>query len=82
MKDREEMMKQVQIADFELIEAKLYLDVYPHCEKALAFFYDTKEKSECARNEYEKKYGPLTAMSNTGNEWNWIDSPWPWECEG
>jgi len=82
MKDREEMMKKVQMADFELVEANLYLDVYPNCEKALAFFYETKEKSECARREYEKKYGPLTVTSNEGNEWNWIDSPWPWECEG
>ena len=82
MKEREEMMKKVQIADFEFVEANLYLDAYPHCEKALAFFYDAKERSECARKEYEKKYGPLTATSNMGNEWNWIDSPWPWECEG
>ncbi len=82
MKDREEMMKKVQMADFELIEAKLYLDVYPYCEKALAFFGEAKERSECARKDYEKKYGPLTAKSNEGNEWNWIDSPWPWECEG
>ena len=82
MKDREEMMKKVQMADFELVEANLYLDAYPQCEKALTFFYNAKEKSECARKEYENKYGPLTVMSNTGNEWNWIDSPWPWECEG
>ena len=82
MRDREEMMKKVQMADFELVEANLYLDVYPGCEKALAYFYDVREKSECARKDYEKKYGPLTVISNEGDAWKWIDSPWPWECEG
>ena len=43
---------------------------------------DFEEEIQEERKEYEEKYGPLTANANTGSEWNWIDSPWPWECEG
>ena len=82
MNTREKMLKRVQIADFELIEANLYLDAYPHCGKALDYFYTARDRALYIRKEYEEKYGPLTANANTGNEWNWIDSPWPWKCEG
>ena len=75
-------MKNVQIADFELIEANLYLDVYPNCKKGLEYFYKARERATYLRKEYEEKYGPLTANSNMGKKWDWIDSPWPWKCEG
>lgn len=81
MTDKKKMLKNVQISDFELVEANLYLDAYPHCTKALEYFYTARERADYCRKEYEKKYGPLTAASNTGNTWKWIDSPWPWECE-
>ncbi len=82
MREREKLLKKVQMADFELIEANLYLDVYPYCNKALDYFYKAREKAECARKEFEDKYGPLTANANRSDEWKWIKSPWPWECEG
>lgn len=82
MKDREKLLMQVQTADFELIDTNLYLDVYPYCNKALDYFYKTREKAEYLRREYEQKYGPLTANANRTDSWDWIESPWPWECEG
>jgi spore coat protein JB len=82
MTEREKLLKKVQIADFELVEANLYLDVYPYCNKGLGYFYATREKATRLRHEYEEKYGPLTANSTKGDSWNWIDSPWPWKCEG
>ena len=82
MKEREKLLKSVQMADFELIEANLYLDAYPYCKKALEYFYTARERANYLRKEYEEKYGPLTANANMGSEWNWIDSPWPWKCEG
>lgn len=82
MRDREKMLKKVQISDFEMIEANLYLDAYPYCNKALQYFYEAKERADYLRNEFEEKYGPLTASSNRCDGWEWINSPWPWECEG
>ena len=57
MKDREKMLKKVQIADFELIEANLYLDAYPYCQKALEYFYTAKDRADYLRKEYEEKFG-------------------------
>lgn len=82
MKDREMLMKKVQTADFELIEANLYLDAYPYCQKGLEYFYTARDRAAYLKKEYEEKYGPLTANANKGNEWNWTSSPWPWKCEG
>ena len=32
--------------------------------------------------EYEAKYGALTFYAGAnGDCWNWIQGPWPWECE-
>ena len=76
------MMKKVQTACFEVVEANLYLDAYPKCGKALEYYYTARDRAEYLTKEYEAKYGPLTAKSNTGNSWDWISSPWPWECEG
>lgn len=83
MNERECAMRKVQMYDFERIEANLYLDAYPYSEQALEYFLGAKNRSECAKREYEEKYGPLTAKSVDGNNgWDWINSPWPWECEG
>ena len=82
MTDREKLLKNVQMTDFELVEANLYLDVYPNCHKALEYFYATRQKANMYRKEYEEKYGPLTAAATNSAGWNWIDSPWPWTCEG
>ena len=82
MTEREKCMRKLQIADFELTEANLYLDVYPNCKKGLEYFYTARDKAAYLRQEYESKYGPLTAAANKGDSWSWIDSPWPWKCEG
>ncbi len=82
MTDRDKMMKKVQIADFELVEANLYLDAYPNCKRGLEYFYTARDRAAYLRQEYENKYGPLTASANKGDCWSWIDSPWPWKCEG
>ena len=82
MKDREKLMKKVQTADFELIEANLYLDAYTYCKKGLEYFYTARDRAAYLKKEYEEKYGPLTANANTGSQWSWTSSPWPWKCEG
>ena len=41
-----------------------------------------RERAEALiyREEYEAKYGPLTAnVAATDCEWLWINNPWPWE---
>ena len=42
---------------------------------------EAKSVANMLVNEYENNYGPLTcdAMNKNPNDWDWNDSPWPWE---
>lgn len=82
MTDRETMMKNVQTRFFALYDALLFLDVNPENRTALAYYRKQQAAARQAAMEYEAKYGPLTAMSQSNNErWDWVEGPWPWERE-
>ena len=78
---REEMLYNILMYNFALIELQLYLDVNPMDSNMVNLYnkYKMDEKKIC--EEYEKEFGPLTMKGlNTGSDrWNWINSPWPWE---
>ena len=78
---KEELLYNLLMYKFALIELNLYLDVNPNDMMMLNLFkkYQMEEKKLC--NEFEKNYGPLTLDSEYlgNNNWKWINSPWPWE---
>lgn len=78
---KEELLFNILMYKFVLIELNLYLDNYPNNTQMLNLYnkYLKEEKKLC--DQYEKNYGPLTISSdNTGsNSWKWVKSPWPWE---
>jgi len=78
---KEELLYNLLMYKFALIELNLYLDVNPNDMMMLNLFkkYQMEEKKIC--NEFEKNYGPLTLDSEYlgNNNWKWINSPWPWE---
>lgn len=80
MNNREKLLKNVQIYSFAVLEAALFLDTHPDCAEALAYYNKYKKLWEEAKAEFESKYGPLTAASDTNNNrWQWAQGPWPWE---
>ena len=80
MTERDMLFKAIQQYDFALYELNLYLDTHPKCLKALEYFNKYNDLRRTAYNEYIKKYGPLVAKDNSSlSEWEWVDSPWPWE---
>lgn len=81
MKEKCAMLRKLQEISFSLVDTSLYLDVYPNCAEALAYYDELGEKYDALANEYEKEYGPLTPKSTERGKWNWIKSPWPWEKE-
>lgn len=84
MSDRRAAMLKVQQLSFALVEAGLYLDSHPTCEKGIAYFKKHKEALDKARVEYEKKYGPLkmeNALDNDDKKWQWVCEPFPWVSE-
>ena len=83
MNEKDMLMRAIKKYDFALYELNLYLDTHPHCSNALAYFRKYKDLRDKAVEEYNKKYGPVTAdQTNTDEGWKWVDEPWPWQQEG
>ncbi len=76
------LMNKLQKLDFSIQETVLYLDAYPDCCEALAYYQQlVKERCEVAK-EYEENCGPLTSHGNgDASDWNWAAPAWPWHHE-
>ena len=80
--NREMLMRNVQLADFGVIETNLFLDTHPYSKEAMSAFEEYRRAAAEAREAYEKNYGPLTATADPlVNNWAWVQSPWPWQME-
>ncbi|MGN0174325.1 MAG: spore coat protein CotJB [Acutalibacteraceae bacterium] len=82
MTEKEKLMKQLQMYHFAALDAALFLDTHPNDKEALAYFNRVKKLADGAREDFERKYGPVR-MGDTGesNKWDWALQPWPWESE-
>ena len=78
---REEMLKKLQSYHFAAYDLNLYLDTHPHDKKALEMFREVTCKAKEAYVAFMKEFGPLTAMDNTQDEWEWLENPWPWDFQ-
>ena len=82
MREREQLLRDIGIADFVLIELALYLDTHPHDRNALEYFRHYNRMANQARQEYSAKYTPLTIScvdTSYCNDWQCTLSPMPWE---
>lgn len=80
MDERMELLKKYNAYAFAAYDWNLYLDTHPNDKDAIAMFKKMVNKAKELRNEYQAKYGPLTAEASADSErWNWIDNPWPWD---
>lgn len=76
---RDELMNKIHALSFAMTEAQLFLDTHPDCRDALMYFKQKNEELDAAMTEYQNKYGPLFADMTVGDNWTWIDGPWPWQ---
>lgn len=82
MNERETLLKRVQVCDFALNDAALYLNIYPDDEMALAYYRKYQKMREETSAEYVSKYGPLSRSDYDGGpRWKWSDNPWPWQLK-
>lgn len=80
--NRQELLRSIQVADFALVEANLFLDSHPDDENALRYYARYKEILERLTNEYVRRFGPLTARQYEGwDRWKWTDEPFPWSLD-
>ena len=81
--DRASLLKKIQAMDFALYETVLYLDGHPKNKKALEYYREHRDALKALKEEYSRRFGPLTIYDNYDNDsWQWVDKPWPWEKEG
>lgn len=75
--DIEQKLRRINFALYETI---LYLDAYPDCVEALAYYHSLLQTKKALMEEYQSKIGPLTAFGNqSATSWDWVQTPWPWE---
>ncbi len=81
MTERDKALRQIQEYDFAMTEVNLFLDNHPEDAQALAYYQRYRTLSENSTREYEEKYGPLTMAGVCSDTfWDWVRTPWPWEC--
>ncbi len=78
---RDEMIKQIQMLKFYLIDLGLYLDTHTFDKEIIGIFNDYKEEYCNLVKMYEQQYGPLTVGTTREDFWNWTQNPWPWDFE-
>lgn len=76
--NKAELLRKIMNLSFVLTELELFLDTHPESRTALEYYHTTAEELRMATEEYEGKYGPITARGSSQERWNWVDSPWPW----
>ena len=78
---REELLYNILMHNFVLIELDLYLDLNPNNMEIINLYNRYLNNKKELVKEYEKSFGPLMldGTNLAGSEWNWSNSPWPWE---
>ncbi|GHU81754.1 spore coat protein CotJB [Clostridia bacterium] len=80
--ERELLLRRIQICDFALNDAALFLDVHPEDKMALGYYKKYSDLKKEAAGEYTGKFGPLKQSDYDGGaRWKWVDTPWPWQNE-
>ncbi len=79
---RQSLMKRVQMYEFALVEAGLFLDTHPNDQQALQYHSKYSKLLQDAKAEYVKRFGELEPQAPEGaTRWDWVDNPWPWDLE-
>lgn len=82
LNERERMLRRVQRLGFMTDDLRLFLNTHPDSSEALCTLRRYLEMENAARKAYEQAYGPLTLEAVSERcQYDWADSPWPWEVE-
>lgn len=79
--NKKELLKEITAVDFSLIDLHLYLNTHPTDRNALKTYNSLVTKARMLKQNYERFFGPLSYGNYSQYPWQWINEPWPWECE-
>ena len=75
------MLLDVMTHCFRNTDLNLYLDTHPEDQNALELYKENCKKLKELTKDYESKYGPIMAKNTSGDTWDYIKNPWPWDKE-
>lgn len=79
---KKQLMRFITEVSFAMDDIALYLDTHPACSKALASYNNYQNMRNQSIRDYVNMYGPLNKYQvNDGNDFSWVNDPWPWEGE-
>ena len=82
MNQQKQLLNDIGMVDFTLVELTLYLDTHPQDTETLMTYSSLRDTYHSLTKEYARRFGPLTFTQVTSdNYWTWISTPWPWEGE-
>lgn len=80
MNDKEQMLRDIGVVDFVLVELMEYLDTHPLDREAMEYFNHYAVIKNKMSKEFSQKYFPLTKdLAESSKEWRWGSAPLPWE---
>lgn len=77
--EKDELILKIYELDFAINELNLHLDVYKNDDEAFMLFKKYIEEYKKYCEIYEKRFGPLKLLEDTGTSYTWSNDPYPWE---
>lgn len=81
MTPREMLLKKIGTYQFAIADMNLFLDTHPADKASLMKREEYRRELTPLIKQYEKEYGPLMKKAGDGNNWAWVNDPWPWNTE-
>ena len=80
MNQKEELLMDIGIVNFTLVDLTLFLDTHPNDRTAMEYFNHYVRIKNQLEREFSMKYYPLNlGMAESNKEWRWGMAPLPWE---
>ncbi|MBE5892388.1 MAG: spore coat protein CotJB [Lachnospiraceae bacterium] len=80
MNHKEELLMDIGIVSFTLVDLTLFLDTHPTDRTAMEYFNHYVRIKNQLEKEFSMKYYPLNiSMAESNKEWRWGMAPLPWE---
>lgn len=76
------LLKEICMVDFAVIELTEYLDTHPDDTDAVSYVKQYMTILQKMKEEYASMYGPLTlydSVYSSNKCWGWAKMPLPWE---
>lgn len=81
MVTKEELLNDIMMLDFAVADITLFLDTHPEDKEAYEYYKEACTRLKTATEMYTEKFGALNNRTLSGDNYNYIYGPWPWEVK-